>query len=124
NTHAAFAVERMIGGLAWAAGRDRGEFRVELLEKPSPGHARVLQLAADKAGWGTPPPRGRARGVAVHESFGSIMAQVAEVSVDSDRSIRVHHVTCAVDCGQTINPLGIEAQVQGAIAYGLSAVLY
>jgi len=62
--------------------------------------------------------------VAVHESFGSIVAQVAEVSVDPDKSIRVHKVTCAVDCGTAINPLGIEAQVQGGIAFGLSAVLH
>jgi isoquinoline 1-oxidoreductase beta subunit len=62
--------------------------------------------------------------VAVHESFGSIIAQVAEVSVDPDKSIRVHKVTCAVDCGTAINPLGIEAQVQGAVAFGLSAVLH
>jgi isoquinoline 1-oxidoreductase beta subunit len=60
----------------------------------------------------------------VHESFGSIVAQVAEVSVESDKSIRVHKVTCAVDCGTAINPLGIEAQIQGAVAYGLSAVLH
>ncbi len=77
-----------------------------------------------KAGWGTPPPTGRARGLAVHESFGSIVAEVAEVSVDEDRRIRVHKVTCAVDCGQAVNPLGVEAQVQGAVAFGLSAVLH
>ncbi|HEX9577267.1 MAG TPA: xanthine dehydrogenase family protein molybdopterin-binding subunit [Myxococcales bacterium] len=124
NTHTAFAMESMIDELAWAAGRDPVEFRLALLKETSKRHARALRLAADKAGWGKPAPAGHARGVAVHESFGSIIAQVAEVSVDSDRSIRVHKVTCAVDCGQTINPLGIEAQVQGAIAYGLSAVLY
>src|SRR5207244_5761482 len=87
-------------------------------------HLRALQLAAKQAGWSTSPPAGRARGLAVHESFGSIIAQVAEASVGSDKAIRVHKVTCAVDCGLAINPLGVEAQVQGAIAYGLSAVLY
>src|SRR5438874_805382 len=123
NTHTAFAMESMIDELAWAAGRDPLEFRAGLLGE-SPRHLHALQLAAEKAGWGKPPAPGRARGLAVHESFGSIIAQVAEVSVDSDKSIRVHKVTCAVDCGTSINPLGIEAQVQGAIAFGLSAVLY
>src|SRR3954470_12549899 len=123
NAHRAFEMESMIDELAWAAGRDPLEFRAGLLAD-SPRHLRALKLAADKAGWGKPAPEGRARGLAIHESFGSIVAQVAEVSVDSDKSIRVHKVTCAVDCGTSINPLGIEAQVQGAIAYGLSAVLY
>jgi isoquinoline 1-oxidoreductase beta subunit len=123
NTHTAFAMESMIDELAWAAGRDPVEYRAELL-KASPRHLRALKLAAEKAGWGDSPPRGRARGVAMHESFGSIIAQVAEVSVESDKSSRVHKVTCAVDCGTAINPLGIEAQIQGAIAYGLSAVLH
>ena len=123
NTHTAFAMESMIDELAWAAGRDPLEFRARLLGE-SPRHLHALQLAAEKAGWGKPLPPGRARGLAVHESFGSIIAQVAEVSVDSDKNIRVHKVTCAVDCGTAINPLGIEAQVQGAIAFGLSPVLY
>ena len=123
NTHTAFAMESMIDELAWTAGRDPVEYRVELLEK-SPRHRQALQLAAEKAGWGKQLPEGRARGVAMHESFGSIIAQVAEVSVDADKSVRVHKVTCAVDCGTAINPLGIEAQVQGAIAFGLSAVLH
>jgi isoquinoline 1-oxidoreductase beta subunit len=123
NTHTAFAMESMIDELAWSAGRDPVEFRAGLLEH-APRHLRALQLAAEKANWSNRPPDGRARGVAVHESFGSIVAQVAEVSVDPDKSIRVHKVTCAVDCGTAINPLGIEAQVQGGIAYGLSAVLH
>src|SRR5205823_11320427 len=123
NTHTAFAMESMVDELAWAAGRDPLEFRAELLEK-SPRHLKALQLAAEKAGWGSAPPQGRARGLAVHESFGSIIAQAAEVSVDEDKSIRVHKVSCAVDCGTAVNPLGIEAQVQGAIAFSLSAVLY
>src|SRR5204862_2478892 len=90
----------------------------------APRQLRAVQLAAEKGGWGRSPPKGRARGVAVHESFGSIVAQVAEGAVDEDKSIRVHKVTCAVDCGTAVNPLGIEAQVQGGIAYGLSAVLH
>jgi len=122
NTHTAFAMESMIDELAWAAGRDPLEFRAALLAD-KPRHLRALRLAAEKAGWGKKPPAGRARGLAVHESFGSIVAEVAEVSVDSDKSIRVHNVHCAVDCGTAVNPLGIEAQVQGAIAFGLAAVL-
>ncbi|HTO96450.1 MAG TPA: xanthine dehydrogenase family protein molybdopterin-binding subunit [Myxococcales bacterium] len=122
NTHTAFAMESMIDELAWAAGREPLEFRSALLAG-KPRHLRALKTAAEKAGWGTPPPKGRARGLAVHESFGSIVAQVAEVSVDETKEIHVHKVTCTVDCGTAINPLGIEAQVQGAMAYGLSAVL-
>jgi len=122
NTHTAFAMESMIDELAWAAGRDPLEFRLALLAG-KPRHQRALKTAAEKAGWGRPLPAGRARGMAVHESFGSIVAQVAEVSVDETKEIHVHKVSCAVDCGTAINPLGIEAQVQGAMAYGLSAVL-
>ena len=121
NTHTAFAMESMIDELAHAVGRDPLDYRLALL-KDSPRHLRALQLAAQKAGWGTPLPKGRARGLAVHESFGSIIAQVAEVAIE-DNEIRVHKVTCAVDCGQVVNPLGLEAQVQGSVAYGLSAVL-
>ena len=123
NTHTAFAMESAIDELAWAAGRDPLEFRSMLLAD-KPRHLRALKAAAKKAGWGTPPSKGRARGLAVHESFGSIVAQVAEVSVDKDKEIHVHKVSCAVDCGTAINPLGIEAQVQGAMAFGLAAVLH
>jgi len=123
NTHTAFAMESMVDELAWAAGRDPLEFRAALLED-KPRHLRALKTAAEKAGWGKALPKGRALGLAMHESFGSIIAQAAEVSVDEDKSIRVHKVSCAVDCGTAVNPLGIEAQVQGAIAFSLSAVLY
>jgi isoquinoline 1-oxidoreductase beta subunit len=123
NTHTAFAMESMIDELAWAASRDPLEFRAAMLAG-KPRHLRALKTAAEKAGWGAPPPAGRSRGLAVHESFGSIIAEVAEVSVEKDKRIRVHKVTCAVDCGQAVNPLGVEAQVQGAVAFGLSAVLH
>ena len=123
NTHTAFAMESMIDELAHAAGRDPLEFRLALLAR-KPRHARALKTAAEKAGWGTKLPPRHARGLAMHESFGSIIAEVAEVSVDEDETIRVHKVACAVDCGTAVNPLGIEAQMQGAIAFGLSAVLY
>jgi isoquinoline 1-oxidoreductase beta subunit len=122
NTHTAFAIEGMVDELAHAAGKDPLEYRLELLAK-KPRHLAALKLAAEKGGWGTPPAAGRARGLAVHESFGSIIAECAEVSIESGH-IRVHRVTCAVDCGTAVNPLGIEAQVQGSVAYGLSAALH
>lgn len=122
NTHTAFAVESMIDELAHAAGRDPLEYRLALL-KNKPRFGAALKLAAEKAGWGTPAPAGRARGLAVHESFGSIVAEVAEVSVEEGR-IKVHAVTCAVDCGAAVNPLGIEAQIQSSVAFGLTAVLH
>ncbi len=122
NTHTAFALESMIDELAAAANKDPLAYRLALL-KGKPRHAAALQLAADKAGWGTPLPAGRARGLAVHESFGSIVAEVAEVSVDHG-NIKVHQVTAVVDCGTVVNPLAIEAQIQSGIAYGLSAALY
>ena len=122
NTHTAFAMESMIDELAWAARRDPLDYRSALLAD-KPRHLRALKTAAEKAGWGKAPPKRRGRGLAVHESFGSIIAQAAEVSVDEHKEIHVHKVTCAVDCGTAINPLGVEAQVQGAVAFGLSAVL-
>ena len=122
NTHTAFAMESMIDEIAHAANQDPLAYRLALL-KEKPRHGAALALAADKAGWGTPLPAGRARGLAVHESFGSIVAQVAEVSVEHGH-IRVHAVTCAVDCGTVVNPLGLEAQVQGSIAFGLTAALH
>jgi isoquinoline 1-oxidoreductase beta subunit len=122
NTHTAFAMECMIDEAAHAAGQDPLAYRLGLL-KERPRHHALLSLAADKAGWSSQPAAGRARGLAIHESFGSIAAQVAEVSVDNGR-IRVHQVTAAIDCGTAVNPLAIEAQVQGSIAFGLSAALY
>jgi isoquinoline 1-oxidoreductase beta subunit len=122
NTHTAFAMECMIDELAHAANKDPLAFRLALL-KGKPRHAAALQLAAERARWGIAPPAGRARGLAVHESFGSIVAEVANVSVENG-AIKVHEVTAVVDCGTAVNPLGIEAQIQGGIAYGLSAALY
>ncbi|HYQ81819.1 MAG TPA: molybdopterin cofactor-binding domain-containing protein, partial [Anaeromyxobacteraceae bacterium] len=121
NTHTAFAMESMIDELAHAAGVDPLRFRATLLRN-SPRHLGALRLAAEKAGWGRPPPKGRARGLAVHGSFGSVVAEVAEVSVEKER-IRVHRVTCAIDCGLAVNPLGVEAQVQGSVAFGLGPAL-
>jgi len=122
NTHTAFAIESMVDELAHKAGTDPLAYRLALL-KGKPRFARALQTAADQAGWSTPPPAGRARGLAVHESFGTIIAECAEVSVEGGK-IRVHAVTAAVDCGTAVNPLGIEAQVQGSIVFGLTAALH
>ncbi|WP_437963523.1 xanthine dehydrogenase family protein molybdopterin-binding subunit [Sorangium sp. So ce260] len=122
NTHTAFAVESMVDELAHAAGQDPLAYRLELL-KNKPRHANALKVAAEKAGWGTAPAPGRARGLAMHESFGSIVAEVAEISIEKGR-IRVHAVTCSVDCGTAVNPLGIEAQIQGSVAFGLTAALH
>jgi isoquinoline 1-oxidoreductase beta subunit len=122
HSHTAFVMETMIDELAAAAGQDPVAFRKALLGK-HPRHVATLDLAAQKAGWGTPLPKGRARGIAVHESFGSVCAQVAEVSIEKG-AVKVHRVVAAFDCGLVVNPLTVEAQVQGAIAYGLSAALH
>jgi isoquinoline 1-oxidoreductase beta subunit len=118
----AFAMEGFIDELAHAAGKDPFEFRRALLGAQPKARA-VLELAAAKAGWGKPLPKGQARGIAVHESFGSWVAQVAEVSLENQR-IRVHRVICAVDCGQVVNPDTIVAQMESGIAFGLSAALH
>ena len=122
HTHTAFAVESFVDELAHAARRDPLEFRRALLAK-SPRVRAVLELAAAKAGWGSPPPPGTGRGLAVHESFGSIVAQVAEVAVEGGQ-IRVRRVTAAVDCGICVNPLGVRAQIESAVVFGLSAALH
>jgi isoquinoline 1-oxidoreductase beta subunit len=124
HTHTAFVMETLIDELAVAAKQDPIAYRLALLDAKHARHRAVLTLVRDRSGWGkTPVPKGRARGVAVHESFGSVCAYVVEVSV-ADNQIRVHRVTSAIDCGRTVNPLTIEAQVQGALVYGLSAALH
>src|SRR3546814_1377377 len=89
-----------------------------------PRHAGVLKLAAEKAGWGSAPPAGRTRGIAVHESFNTFVAEVAEVSVADDGTVKVEKVVCAVDCGVAVNPDQVKAQMEGGIGYGLGAVLH
>ncbi|MDE3760135.1 xanthine dehydrogenase family protein molybdopterin-binding subunit [Sinorhizobium meliloti] len=121
STHTAFAAEAFLDEVAEAAGRDPLEFRLSML-KPDSRHATVLKLAAEKAEWQKPLPKGRFRGVAVAESFGSVVAQIAEVSVDGD-GIKVERVVAAVDCGLAINPDQVRAQVEGGIGFGLSAIL-
>jgi len=123
HSHTAFVKESFIDELAALGGKDPFELRRKLLAK-SPRDLGVLELAAEKAGWGKPLPAGRARGIAVHASFESYTAQVAEVLVDSGGKIRVHRVVCAVDCGRYVNPGIIEAQVQGAVIFGLTAAFY
>ena len=118
-----FLIESFIDELAVAAGRDPVEYRTAMLGA-KPRHLGVLALAAEKAGWGTPLPEGRARGVAVVESFSSYVAEVAEVSLNPDRSVRVHRVVAAVDCGTVVNPDIVAAQVESAIVYGLTAALH
>jgi isoquinoline 1-oxidoreductase beta subunit len=122
HTHTAFVMETCIDELAAAAHKDPVEFRRPLLEK-APRHLGVLDLAAEKAGWGTPPAAGRARGIAVHQSFGSFVSEAVEVSIADGRP-QVHRVVCAVDCGVAINPDVIRMQMESGIAYALGALLY
>jgi isoquinoline 1-oxidoreductase subunit beta len=119
----AFVVECFFDEVAAAAGRDPYELRRELLQA-KPRHLRVLELAATKAGWGSPLPPGRGRGIAIAEWEPTTCAEVAEVSVAADGTVRVHRVVCAVDCGPVVNPDTIEAQMQGGVVFGLSAALY
>ncbi len=119
----AFITESFIDEMAHAAGADPFEYRRGLLGK-APRHLGVLELAAAKAGWGNPLPGGRERGIAVAKSFGTYVAQVAEVSVDATGMPRVHRVVCAVDCGHIVNHNTIDAQMQSGIVYGLSAALF
>src|SRR5213082_1627553 len=119
----AFVTECFFDEVAAAAGKDPYELRRALLAD-KPRHLRTLELAAEKAGWDTPLPAGRGRGIALAEWAPTTCAQVAEVSVRSDGSVRVHRVVCAVDCGPTVNVGQIEAQLQGGIVYGLTAALY
>jgi isoquinoline 1-oxidoreductase beta subunit len=122
NTHTAFVMETMMDELAAAAGEDPLAFRLALLEK-SPRAAGVLRLAADKAAWGKPVSGGVAQGLAVHESFDSFVAQVAEVSM-RDGKVKVERVVCAVDCGVAVNPDVIRAQMEGCIGFALGALYY
>ncbi len=121
SSHTAFAVESFIDELAAHGGRDPLEYRRALLAD-QPRHLAVLNLAAEKSGWGDPLPTGRGRGIAVHESFNTCVAQVAEVRV-AQGQIRVERVVIAVDCGISVNPNAVRAQMEGGMGFGLSAVL-
>ncbi len=122
HSHTAFAVECFVDEMAALAGQDPYQFRRKLLAK-EPRYLGVLDLAAQKAGWDKPLPKGMGRGIAVHLAFGSYSAHVAEVSVNDDK-VRVHRMVCAIDCGQYVNPGIIAAQVQGGAIFGASAALY
>ena len=123
STHTGFSTETFLDELGHAAGRDPVELRRDLLRN-HPRHLGVLNLAAEKAGWGKPLPKGRARGIAVHESFNSFVAQVAEVSLRPDGVPKVERVVCAVDCGVAVNPDVIHAQMEGGIGFGLGAAMF
>ena len=123
HSHTAFVVESFLDELAHAGGKDPYAYRRALLAE-QPRHLRVLELAAEKAGWGGPLPAGRGRGLAVHASFGSYVAQVAEVSVSQEGKVTVHRVVCAVDCGPVVNPDTVRAQMESGIVFGLTAALY
>jgi isoquinoline 1-oxidoreductase subunit beta len=120
HTHTAYVIETMVDELAAAAGKSPVDYRRALL-KGSPRHVGVMELALAKAGGA--PPSGQFRGLAVHHSFESYVAEVADVSVEKGK-IRVHRVVCAIDCGVCINPAGVTAQLESAVVYGLSAALY
>lgn len=122
STHTAFAAETFIDEVAEAAGRDPIEYRLSMLE-PQSRHAIVLKLAAEKAEWTKPLPKGRFRGVALAESFGSVVAQIAEVSADGSGNFKVERVVAAVDCGLAVNPDQVRAQIEGGIGFGLGAIL-
>ncbi|MGO4127634.1 molybdopterin cofactor-binding domain-containing protein [Inquilinus sp. YAF38] len=122
-THNVFVVEGFVDELAAAAKQDPVAYRKSLLGH-NPRALAALTLAAEKAGWGTPLPKGHGRGVMVQFAFGSYVAMVAEVEVAGDGSIKVHRLVCAVDCGLAVNPDTIEAQVQGGSLFGLTAALH
>lgn len=117
-----YFLESFVDELAHAAGHDPFEYRQTLLARNTRLRG-VLETAAEKSGWRKPPPAGRARGIAACESFGSYVAQVAEVSI-SEGHPRIHRVVCAVDCGQIVNPESIKRQIEGGVIFGLSAALY
>ncbi|MDL1863541.1 xanthine dehydrogenase family protein molybdopterin-binding subunit [Betaproteobacteria bacterium PRO7] len=123
STHTAYSTECFLDDIARATGKDPVDLRRGLLGK-HPRHKAVLELAAQKAGWGKPLAAGRARGIAVHESFNSYVAQVAEVTLKPGGGFTVDRVVCAVDCGVAVNPNIVAMQMESGIGYGLSAALY
>lgn len=127
HSYNGFIMESLVDELAHAAGKDPLEYR-RILLKDHPRHLAALNLAAEKFGWDKPAVQGRGRGIAVHESFGSFVAQAAEVSVgrmpDGSSAIKVHRVVCAIDCGPVVNPQTVAAQMESGIAFGLGAVLH
>jgi len=123
NSHHGFFIESFMDELAHAARQDPLEFRRRALAG-SPRHLAVLDRAAGMAGWGTALPAGRGRGIALLETFGTIVAEVAEVGVAADGELRVHRVCAAVDCGLAVHPDNAVAQIEGSIVFALSAALF
>jgi isoquinoline 1-oxidoreductase beta subunit len=122
-SHNVFVTESFMDELAAVAGQDAVAYRSALLDR-SPRAKAVLELAAERAGWGQPLPDRAGRGVSVQFVFGTYMAQVAEVEVSKEGAVRVRRVVCAVDCGTVVNPDTVQAQIQGAIIFGITAALY
>src|SRR6202043_779987 len=122
-SHTVFVVESFIDELAAAAKQDPLAYRRALLDK-APRAKAVLELAAEKAGWGQPLPKGSGRGISIQFVFETYMAQVAEVEVSRDGAVRVRRVVCAVDCGTVVNPDTVQAQIQSGIIFGATAALY
>jgi isoquinoline 1-oxidoreductase beta subunit len=122
HSHTGFSVEAFFDEVAHAGGKDPYQLRRKLLAK-QPRMLGVLDLVAQKAGWGKPLPAGRGRGIATHFSFDSYVAQVIEASVEKDGTVHVHRVVCAVDCGRVINPDTVTAQMEGGIIFALTAAL-
>ena len=122
SSSTAFVIECFIDELAQAAGKDPVAFRLDLL-KHLPRTQAVLKLAAEKAGWGTPPLVNIYRGAAVHEFHGTVVAKIADVSIEDNGKIKIPRVVAAVDCGRVINPEIVKAQVSGGLIFGLTAVL-
>jgi len=122
HSHTGFSVESFFDEVAHAGGKDPYELRRQLLAN-QPRMSAVLNLAAEKGGWGKPLAPGHGRGIATHFSFDSYVAQVVEASVEKDGTVRVHRVVCAVDCGRVVNPDIVKAQMEGGIIFGLTAAL-
>jgi isoquinoline 1-oxidoreductase beta subunit len=122
-THNVFVVESFIDELAHAAGKDPLDYRRALL-KDNPRSLAALNLAADKAGWGTPLPERTGRGISLHDSFGSHLAMVVETTVTPTGQVKLRRIVAAVDCGFNVNPDSVRAQIEGGMVFGLSAALY
>jgi isoquinoline 1-oxidoreductase beta subunit len=122
NSHNAFVKECFIDELAHAAKLDPLQYRINLL-KDHPEMIAVLELAASKASWGMPLATGHFQGLALHSSYGSHVAQIAEISIDDRKMIHVHKVTCALDCGTVVDPDAVRAQIESAVVFGLTATL-
>jgi isoquinoline 1-oxidoreductase beta subunit len=123
HTHTAYVMETMIDDIARQTGKDPVEMRRALLQD-HPRHLAVLNLAADKAEWGKESPQGVFRGIALHESFGTVVAEIADIRMDDKGGFKVERVVCAVDCGTAINPDQVRAQMEGGIGFGLGSVLH